>query len=147
MRDYLPLGTLLLTEQAKEDFSANVIDYLFLHEVCHDLIGFLGKLLLWVIYLTSGLSFIGAVIAFQQTLIMAVEYAHPSTWLSIYITVVFGLMLAVGLLFVAVSWIDEILAELFAISKIEVDKYSAIRKETKSEYDASWLRRIRIYIR
>jgi fatty acid desaturase len=146
MGDYSPLGTLLLNEQAKEDFSGDVIDYLFLHEVGHDRMGFIGRSLFWAMYLTSGLSFIGAVIALPRTLLMAVEYAPSLAWLPIYIAVVFGLTLVLGLPFVAVSWIDETLAELFAISKLGVDKYSAIRKETKSESDASWLRRIRIRI-
>jgi len=146
MGDYSPLGTLLLNEQAKEDFSRDVIDYLFLHEVGHDQMGFIGRSLFWAIYLTSGLSFIGAVIALPQTLLMAVEYAPSLAWLPLYIAVVLVLTLVVGLPFVAVSWIDETLAELFAISKIGVDKYSTIREETKSESDVSWLRRIRIRI-
>lgn len=146
MGDYTPLGTLLLNEQAKEDFSEDVIDYLFLHEVGHDQMGFIGRSLFWAIYLTSGLSFIGAVIALPQTLMMAVEYAPSPIWLPIYIAVVLGLTLAFGLPFVAVSWIDETLAELFAISKIGVDNYRSIREETKSGSDASPIRKARIRI-
>lgn len=146
MGDYTPLGTLLLNEQAKEDFSEDVIDYLFLHEVGHDQMGFIGRSLFWAIYLTSGLSFIGAVIALPQTLMMAVEYAPSPIWLPIYIAVVLGLTLAFGLPFVAVSWIDETLAELFAISKIGVDNYRSIREETKSGSDASLIRKARIRI-
>jgi hypothetical protein len=146
MGDYSPLGTLLLNERAKEDFSEDVIDYIFLHEVGHDQLGFLGRSLFWAIYLTSGLSFISAVIALPRTLMMAVEYAPSLIWLPIYIAVVLGLTLAVGLPFVAVSWIDETLAELFAISKIGVDNYRSIREETKAEYDANLIRKARIRI-
>ncbi len=69
-----------------------------------------------------------------------------NTALPIYIAVVLGLTLAFGLPFVAVSWIDETLAELFAISKIGVDNYGSIREETKSGSDASLIRKARIRI-
>jgi len=146
MGDYSPLGTLLMNEQAKEDFSEDVVDYVFLHQVGHDQMGFIGWSLFWAIYLTSGLSFIGAVSALPQTLMMTVEYAPSPIWLPIYIAVVLGLTLAFGLPFVAVSWIDETLAELFAISKIGVDNYRSIREETKSGPDASLIRKARIRI-
>jgi len=146
MGDYTPLGTLLLNEQAKEDFSEEVIDYFFLHEVGHDKMGFIGRALFWAIYLTSGLSFIGAIIGLPQTLMMAVEYAPSPIWLPVYIGIVLGLTLAVGLPFVAVSWIDETLAELFAILNIGVDNYRSIREETRSKSDASLLRTVRIRI-
>ena len=82
------------------------------------------------------------------------ESAVPSTptpepdgdTLPVYIGVVLGLPLAVGLPFVIVSWIDETLAELFAILNIGVDNYRSIREETRSKSDASLLRTVRIRI-
>jgi hypothetical protein len=147
MGDYSPLGTLLLNEQAKEDFSEDVVDYAFLHEVGHDQMRFIVRTLFWAIYLTSGLSFIGAVISLPRTLIIAVEYSPSLTWLPIYIAMMLGLTFAVGLPFVVISWIDETLAELFAISKLGIERYESVLEEIKSESEASLMRKIRFYIR
>lgn len=147
MGDYSPLGTVLLNEQVREDFSKDVIDYVFLHEVGHDQMGFIGRSLFWTIYLTFGLLFIAAVIALPQTMMIAVEYAPSLSWIPVYIAVILGLTLAVGLPFAAASWIDETLAELFAISKLGIDRYGSILKEIESESKASLLHKIRQRIR
>jgi hypothetical protein len=57
-----------------------------------------------------------------------------------HIAMLFGPIPALGLSFVAVSWIDETLAELFAISKIGIDSYRSIREKTKPGSDASLIR-------
>jgi hypothetical protein len=43
MGDYSPLGSLMMNEQAKEDFSKKVVDTVFLHEVGHDQMGSIGN--------------------------------------------------------------------------------------------------------
>ena len=99
MGDYSPLGTLLLNEQAKEDFSEDVIDYLFLHEVGRNQMRSISRAFFGVIYLTSGVSFIGAIIELPQTM-MAVEYAPSPIWLPVYMGIILGLTLAVGISFI-----------------------------------------------
>lgn len=63
MVDYSPLETLLMNAQAKDEFSKDVVDYVFLHEVGHEQMSFIGRSLFWAIYLSSRLLLIADVIA------------------------------------------------------------------------------------
>ena len=146
MGDYSPLGTLLMNEQAKDDFSKNVVDYVFLHEVGHDQMGSIGRTLFWAIYLTSGLLLIAGIIALPSTLLKAVESAPSTVMLPVYIAVAVGISIGAVIPFTLVCWVDETLAELFAISKIGISQYRSVLKEVKEESEAGLLRKIRIRI-
>lgn len=65
------------------------------------------------------LQLLGSIIELPQTM-MTVEYAPSPIWLPVYIGIILGLTLAVGISFITVSWIDETLEELFAILNIGV---------------------------
>ncbi|GGN26072.1 hypothetical protein GCM10009021_30280 [Halarchaeum nitratireducens] len=146
MGDYSPLGTLLMNEQAKDDFSMNVVDYVFLHEVGHDQMGSIGRTLFWAIYLSSGLLLIAGIIALPSTLLKAVESAPSTVMLPVYIAVAVGISLGAVIPFTLVCWVDETLAELFAISKIGISQYRSVLKEVKEESEAGLLRKICIRI-
>lgn len=146
MGDYSPLGTLLMNEQAKDDFSKNVVDYVFLHEVGHDQMGSIGRTLFWAIYLTSGLLLIAGIIALPSNLLKAVESAPSTVMLPVYIAVALGISLGAVIPFTLVCWVDETLAELFAISKIGISQYRSVLEEVKEESEAGLLHKIRIRI-
>lgn len=146
MGDYSPLGTLLMNEQAKEDFSKDVVDYVFLHEVGHDQIGTIGRTLFWAIYLISGLLLISGMIASPSILLEAVESAPSIMMVPVYIALAFGISLGAVIPFTLVCWIDETLAELFAISQIGISQYRSVLEEIKEESEAGPLRKIRIRI-
>ncbi|RLM91179.1 hypothetical protein D3D01_16490 [Haloarcula sp. Atlit-7R] len=146
MGDYSPLGTLLINEQAKEDFSEDVVDYVFLHEVGHDQMGFIGRTLFWSFYLTFGLLFFAGIIAFPRTLVTAFQSAPSTVMLPVYLVVGIGTTIAAILPFVAICWIDETLAELFTISKIGRAQYRSVLDEVKEESSAGLLHKIRLRI-
>lgn len=146
MGDYTPLGTLLMNEQAKDDFSKDVVDYVFLHEVGHDQMGSIGRILFWAIYLSSGLLLIAGVIASPSILMEAVESAPSTVMIPVYIAVALGISLGAVIPFTLVCWIDETLAELFAISQIGISQYRSVLEEIKEESEAGLLRKIRIRI-
>jgi len=146
MGDYTPLGTLLMNEQAKDDFSKDVVDYVFLHEVGHDQMGSIGRILFWAIYLSSGLLLIAGVIASPSILMEAVESAPSTVMIPVYIAVALGISLGTVIPFNLVCWIDETLAELFAISQIGISQYRSVLEEIKEESEAGLLRKIRIRI-
>ncbi|WP_336034346.1 hypothetical protein [Halobacterium yunchengense] len=146
MGDYSPFGTLLLNEQAKEDFSEDVVDYVFLHEVGHDQMGFIGRTLFWAFYPTFGLLLLAGIIALPQTLVAAFQFAPSTVMVPAYLVVGIGITVAAMLPFAAVCWIDEALAELFAISKIGRSQYRSVFDEVKEESDAGLLRKIRLRI-
>jgi len=133
MGDYSPIGTLLLNEHAKNEFSEDVVDYVFLHEVGHDRMGFVGRTLFWVFYLVFGLLFFSAVLALPSVLDSAILNAPSTPMIVPYMVVAVGIIIAACLPFVVVSWIDETLAELFAISKIGRSQYRTIFEETRGE--------------
>ncbi|WP_254768412.1 hypothetical protein [Salinilacihabitans rarus] len=146
MGDYSPFGTLLLNEQAKEDFSEDVVDYVFLHEVGHDQMGFIGRTLFWIFYLTFGLLLLAGIIALPRTLVAAFQFAPSTVMVPAYLVAGIGITVAAMLPFAAVCWIDETLAELFAISKIGRSQYRSVLDEVKEESDAGLIRRIRLRI-
>jgi len=143
MGDYSPIGTVLLNEQVKEDFSKDVVDYVFLHEVGHDQIGSLWRTLFWVLYLLFGLLFLSGVIALPSILYSAIQYAPSTVMIPLYLVSGLGISVAACLPFVVVSWSDETLAELFAISKIGRDQYRAIREEAKAKSNDGILYKIK----
>ena len=146
MGDYSPLGTFLMNEQAKEDFSEDVVDYVFLHEVGHDQMGFVGRTLFWAFYLSSGLLLIAGMIASPSILLEAVESAPSIVMIPVYAAVALGVSLGAIIPFTLVCWIDETLAELFAISKIGISQYRSVLEEVKEESEVGLLRKIRIRI-
>jgi hypothetical protein len=146
MGDYSPFGTLLINEQAKEDFSEDVVDYVFLHEVGHDQMGFIGRTLFWAFYLTFGLLLLAGIIALPRTLVVAFQFAPSTVMIPAYLVAGIGITAAAMLPFAAVCWIDETLAELFAISKIGRSQYRSVLNEVKEESDARLLRKIRLRI-
>lgn len=146
MGDYSPLGTLLMNERAKENFSQDVVDYVFLHEVGHDQMGFIGRTLYWALYLTFGLLFFAGIMAFPQTLVAAFQFSPSTAMLPLYIAVAAGVTLAAVLPFVVVCWTDEMLAELFAISKLGRTRYQSVLEEVKEVSDAGLLHKIRLRI-
>ncbi|MFC7175122.1 hypothetical protein ACFQL0_20535 [Haloplanus litoreus] len=107
MGDYTPLGTLLMNEQAKDDFSKDVVDYVFLHEVGHDQVGSMGRTLFWAIYLSSGLLLIAGMIASPSILLEAVESAPSIVMIPVYTAVALGVSLGAIIPFTLVCWIDE----------------------------------------
>lgn len=146
MGDYTPLGTLLMNEQAKDDFSKDVVDYVFLHEVGHDQVGLMGRTLFWAIYLSSGLLLIAGMIASPSILLEAVESAPSIVMIPVYTAVALGVSLGAIIPFTLVCWFDETLAELFAISKIGISQYRSVLEEVKEESEVGLLRKIRIRI-
>jgi len=122
-----------MNEQAKDDFSKDVVDYVFLHEVGHDQVGSIGRTLFWAIYLSSGLLLITGMIASPSILLEAVESAPSIAMIPVYTAVALGVSLGAIIPFTLVCWIDETLAELFAISKIGSSQYrSVLRKSMKN---------------
>lgn len=146
MGDYSPLGTFLMNEQAKEDFSVDVVDYVFLHEVGHDQMGFIGRALFWAFYLTFGLLFLAGIMALPRTLVAVFRFAPSTVMLPAYLIIGIGITIVAILPFVAVCWIDETMAELFAISKIGRSQYRSVLDEVKEESDAGLLHKIRLRI-
>jgi len=63
-----------------------------------------------------------------------------------YLIIGIGITIAAILPFVAVCWIDETLAELFAIFKIGRSQYRSVLDEVKEESDAGLLHNIRLRI-
>lgn len=66
--------------------------------------------------------------------------------LPVYIAIALGITLGAVIPFTLVCWIDETLAELFAISKIGISQYRSVLEEVKEESEAGLLRKIRIRI-
>lgn len=143
MGDYSPLGTLLMNEKAKEDFSEDVVDYVFLHEVGHDQMGVVGRSLFWVVYLVAGLLFFAGITALPRTLLATFHFAPSTLMLPGYLAVAIGISIASGLPFIMVCWIDETLADLFAIAKLGRPQYKAILEDMKQESETGIFRRVR----
>lgn len=146
MGDYSPLGTILLNERLRDDYSEDVVDYVFLHEVGHAQMGIIGRTSFWAAYLVSGLLFITGVISLPNTLLEAVQTSPSSSMLPVYIAVTLGITVAAAVPFTLVCWLDEALAELFAISKIGISRYQSVKQEIEKESEGGLLRKIRIRI-
>lgn len=143
MGDYSPLGTLLMNEQAKEDFSEDVVDYVFLHEVGHDQMSVFGRSIFWIVYLVSGILLLAAIISLPRTLFVGFRLAPSTIMIPVYLAAAIGVTIATGLPFVLVCWIDETLAELFAISRLGRRQSQSILEEVQEESDAGLLHNIR----
>lgn len=141
--DYSPFGTLFMNEQTKANFSEDVVDYVFLHEVGHDQIGFIGRGLFSTFYLTFGLFFLSGIIVFPSTLVVAFQFAPSTIMLPAYLILAIGVTIAAILPLILASWIDEALAEFFAISKIGQLQYQSVTNELKEQSDSGILHKIR----
>jgi hypothetical protein len=85
-------------------------------------------------------------IASPSILLEAVESAPSIAMIPVYTAVALGVSLGAIIPFTLVCWIDETLAELFAISKIGSSQYRSVLEEVNEESEAGLLRKIRIRI-
>lgn len=141
--DYSPVGTVLVNEAARDDFSDSVTDFVVLHESGHDQFGFIGRTIFWALYLTFGLVLIAGILASP----MYIAEVLSVTWNPFYVLSAIAVYAVIAVVpFMTVCWVDEGHAELFAISELGVDRYEAVREEMREDFEPSILHRLRTRI-
>jgi len=127
-----PFNTIIMQDILFKDFSKNVRDYVFLHEVGHTQLNFLFRTILNILALPIIFSFFASLALFIYPILVFLRY---STFEAIgsFIGVLLIFFISSGL-FMLLSWPIELHAELFAIKNIGITRYKkAINELNKSK--------------
>lgn len=144
--DYSPFGTILMNQTLPDGVSEEVQDYIFLHEVGHDELNPILRLLYWPVILFAFFLTLAGVIAFPAQLIRAIQWASDPVSLFTFLGMAVLVSTMACVPFVALSWADETYAELYAISHLGRNRYHEIRTHIRESRDPSMLRKLRHYI-
>jgi len=136
-----------MNEQARERFSQDVVDYVFLHEVGHEQVGSLKRIVFTILYLPAGLLAVGGIISLQAILIPAIYSDLNIMMTFIYLISVILIVLTLFIPFILTSWIDETLAEVYVISKIGMSQYKSVFEEVSEDSNPGILRKVGNVIR
>lgn len=144
--DASPLGTVLLNERLRHDFTKGVKEYVFLHEVGHQRIGFPWRQFSWPAYVVTVLLFVAGVLSLPRTTILAIS--HASSWVEypLFLSIAVGITLGCTIPVVTLSWLDEATADLFAISILGREQYETVRCEMSEERDDGVMHSVRLRI-
>lgn len=133
---YTPFGTILLNESRLSDFSEEVVDYVFLHEVGHGkppTIVNIGSFAIRVPLMM--IAVVGLPTLFLRWLVLLVFNLSMNRLIGFSMVFLSSVLLILGPL-ILISWIDEGYAELFALSKIGKDAYRRCSREIRDKSEA-----------
>lgn len=140
--DYSPFGTILMNQTYPDGISEDVRDYIFLHEVGHDELNWVLRLLYWPAMLVAGaFAFAGIVSLLSIPLELIIDGAPEPV--NQYVAVKLLLSVSICVPFVTISWADELYADLHAISYLGLERYLEIRRHIREQRDTTLRRMIR----
>ena len=144
--NFSPFGTILMNRHLPKGIPEAFRDYIFLHEVGHDDLNPVLRLLYWPVILFAFSLALAGVIVFPAQLIRATQWASDPVSLLLFLGTAVLVSAVACIPFIALSWTDEAYAELYAISHLGQDRYDEIRTHIRETRSPSTLRKLRHYI-